>query len=70
MDDRDAALARAHEHATTWLASLATRPVPPQASVADVVARLGSKLPRERSQPGAEDAPDNDGGTAPGNPNT
>ena len=45
MDDRDAALARAHEHATTWLASLDTRPVPPQASVADVVARLGSELP-------------------------
>jgi len=51
MDDRDAALARAHEHATTWLASLDTRPVPPQASVADVVARLGSELPDGPTEP-------------------
>ena len=34
----DAALARAHEYATTWLASLDTRPVPPQATVADIAA--------------------------------
>lgn len=45
MDDRDAALMRAHEHATAWLDSLATRPVPPQASVDDVVAALGTDLP-------------------------
>ena len=51
MDDRDAALARAHEHATTWLASLDTRPVPPQASVAEVVARLGSELPDGPTEP-------------------
>ncbi|MFF2267896.1 pyridoxal phosphate-dependent decarboxylase family protein [Cellulosimicrobium cellulans] len=45
MDDRDAALLRAHEHAAAWLDSLATRPVPPRASVTDVVAALGSDLP-------------------------
>lgn len=45
MDDRDAALLRAHEHAAAWLDSLATRPVPPRASVADVVAALGTDLP-------------------------
>jgi len=45
MDDRDAALMRAHEHATAWLDSLGTRPVPPQATVDDVVAALGTDLP-------------------------
>lgn len=45
MDDRDAALLRAHEHAAAWLDSLATRPVPPQATVGDVVAALGTDLP-------------------------
>ncbi|WP_426309879.1 pyridoxal phosphate-dependent decarboxylase family protein [Cellulosimicrobium sp. E-16] len=45
MDDRDAALLRAHEHAAAWLDSLATRPVPPRATVAEVVAALGTDLP-------------------------
>lgn len=45
MDERDAALDRAHQHATTWLHALATRPVPPQATVDDVVAALGTDLP-------------------------
>lgn len=45
MDDRDAALMRAHEHATAWLDSLATRPVPPQATVEEVAAALGADLP-------------------------
>jgi glutamate/tyrosine decarboxylase-like PLP-dependent enzyme len=45
MDDRDAALLRAHEHAAAWLDSLATRPVPPRATVADVVSALGTDLP-------------------------
>ncbi|WP_069388011.1 pyridoxal phosphate-dependent decarboxylase family protein [Cellulosimicrobium cellulans] len=45
MDDRDAALDRAHQHATTWLHTLATRPVPPQATVDDVAAALGTDLP-------------------------
>lgn len=44
MDDRDAALMRAHEHATAWLDSLATRPVPPQATVEEVAAALGADL--------------------------
>ena len=43
--DRAEALTRAHEHATTWLESLPTRPVPPRASVEEVVAALGTELP-------------------------
>ena len=53
MNDRDDALARAHEHASTWLASLTDRPVPPQATVADVVARLGTELPDGPTEAGA-----------------
>ena len=45
MHDRDIALARAASHATAWLDSLASRPVPPRASVAEVAAALGSDLP-------------------------
>ena len=45
MPDRDIALARAAGYATQWLDSLATRPVPPQASVAEVTAALGTALP-------------------------
>ena len=41
----DDALDRAHRHALAWLQSLPTRPVVPQASVADVVATLGTRLP-------------------------
>ncbi|HEY3878546.1 MAG TPA: hypothetical protein VGM12_08085, partial [Trebonia sp.] len=40
-----AALDRAAEHAHRWLDSLASRPVPPQASVAEVVKELGTELP-------------------------
>lgn len=52
MDEREAALERAHEHAVSWLASLADRDVPPQASVDEVVARLGTGLPDGPSDPG------------------
>ena len=45
MDAREAALARAHEHTSRWLASLDQRDVPPRASVDEVVARLGAELP-------------------------
>ena len=45
MPDRDIALARAAGYATQWLDSLATRPVPPRASVAEVTAALGTALP-------------------------
>jgi glutamate/tyrosine decarboxylase-like PLP-dependent enzyme len=45
MPDRDIALARAASHATQWLNSLATRPVAPRASVAEVTAALGTELP-------------------------
>lgn len=45
MHDRDTALARAASHATTWLDSLASRPVPARASVAEVAAALGGDLP-------------------------
>ncbi len=51
MDEREAALERAHEHAVRWLASLADRPVPAQASVDDVIARLGTELPDGPSDP-------------------
>ncbi|MBD5785020.1 aspartate aminotransferase family protein [Cellulosimicrobium terreum] len=53
MTQTDDALHRAHEHATTWLGSLATRPVPPQATVDEVVAALGTDLP-EGPTPAAE----------------
>ena len=36
----DSALGRAVHHATRWLESLPARPVPPRASVAEVVAAL------------------------------
>ena len=43
--DAAEALGRAHEHALRWLASLPDRAVPPAASVAEVVAALGTELP-------------------------
>ena len=45
MNDRQNALDHAACHASQWLDSLATRPVPPQASVAEVVKELGTELP-------------------------
>jgi glutamate/tyrosine decarboxylase-like PLP-dependent enzyme len=51
MDEREAALARAHEHTVSWLASLDDRPVPPQASVDEVIERLGTDLPDGPSVP-------------------
>lgn len=39
--DASEALARAHEHALTWLAGLPDRVVPPVASVAEVAEALG-----------------------------
>ncbi|MFC4786510.1 pyridoxal phosphate-dependent decarboxylase family protein [Nocardioides sp. MAHUQ-72] len=45
MDEREAALARAEDHALTWLATLRDRPVAARADVAEVVARLGTELP-------------------------
>jgi glutamate/tyrosine decarboxylase-like PLP-dependent enzyme len=41
MEDRSAALDRAHAHATTWLASLADRPVPASVDADEMVCRLG-----------------------------
>lgn len=41
----NSALDRAHAHALTWLASLDERRVPPTATVAEVVASLGTDLP-------------------------
>ncbi|WP_322936261.1 pyridoxal phosphate-dependent decarboxylase family protein [Nocardioides bizhenqiangii] len=51
--DAGQALARAHEHALTWLATLTDRAVPPAASVADVVAALGPELPDGPTDPAA-----------------
>jgi glutamate/tyrosine decarboxylase-like PLP-dependent enzyme len=45
MTDRYIALDHAARHASRWLDSLATRPVPAQASVADVSRELGTELP-------------------------
>jgi hypothetical protein len=45
MTDRQTALDRAARHAAGWLDSLATCPVPPRASVAEVTAALGPGLP-------------------------
>jgi glutamate/tyrosine decarboxylase-like PLP-dependent enzyme len=39
------ALARAVDHATRWLDSLPTRPVPPRAGVSEVIEALGTGLP-------------------------
>lgn len=47
MDERAAALERAHEHALAWLGSLEERPVPPQASVEQVEKALGRELPED-----------------------
>ncbi|GAA3526607.1 aspartate aminotransferase family protein [Aeromicrobium flavum] len=49
--DASAALARAHEHALRWLATLPDRAVPPSASVAEVVAALGTELPDGPTDP-------------------
>lgn len=51
MDEPDGALARAHEHALAWLDSLGSRAVPPQATVAEVVAQLGTELPDGPTEP-------------------
>ena len=45
METATAALDRAHKLVTDWLDSLATRPVPPQGDIAEVVAALGPDLP-------------------------
>jgi hypothetical protein len=45
MPDHETALASAARHARQWLDSLATRPVPPRASAAEVTAALGTGLP-------------------------
>src|ERR1700743_1693549 len=45
MIDRQIALDVAARHARAWLNSLATRPAPPRASVAEVAKALGTELP-------------------------
>jgi len=45
MTEREIALDSAVGHATRWLDSLATRPVPARASVAEVIEELGVELP-------------------------
>ena len=45
MSEHEAALKRAHDHATGWLASLSDRPVPPQVGVDAVAESLGRVLP-------------------------
>ena len=45
VDERAAALRRAHEHSLTWLASLDERPVPPRADTPELIEALGTELP-------------------------
>ena len=45
MDERAAALERAHQHTLDWLASLDERPVPPRADVTELIEALGAELP-------------------------
>ncbi|MFK5690930.1 pyridoxal phosphate-dependent decarboxylase family protein [Ornithinimicrobium sp. LYQ92] len=51
MDPYTRALDVAHEHATSWLDSLEHRPVPPQATIEEVVAALGPDLPQHGCPP-------------------
>ncbi len=51
MPERAAALDIAHRAASSWLDSLADRPVPPQATAAEVALRLGANLPDGPSDP-------------------
>ena len=51
FSNRYAALDRAMQHAQTWLASLADRPVPAQASIEELVAILGGPLPEGPTDP-------------------
>jgi glutamate/tyrosine decarboxylase-like PLP-dependent enzyme len=50
MIDRKIALDTAAGHAKRWLDSLDTRPVPPQATVAEITEALGTKLPDDPTQ--------------------
>ncbi len=52
MDRRDA-LARAHEHALSWLDSVDGRDVPARATAAETADRLGRELPQAPSDPAA-----------------
>ncbi|MFC6286573.1 pyridoxal phosphate-dependent decarboxylase family protein [Nocardioides sp. GCM10027113] len=51
MDRGEQALKRAYDHAVDWLGSLDDRPVPPQASVGELVERLGTELPAGPTAP-------------------
>lgn len=51
MEDRGVALDRARRHAQAWLDSLDSRPVPPQATVAEVLDLLGTELPEGPTDP-------------------
>ncbi len=51
MDAYDKALGVAHDRALGWLDSLGTRPVPPQASIEEVIAALGPDLPQRGCSP-------------------
>lgn len=50
-DVYSAALERAREHARTWLASVADRPVPPRVNADEVVKALGETLPDGPTDP-------------------
>jgi len=50
MDTHSAALDRAHRRALDWLSSLDHRPVPPQASIDQIVQALGADLPDDGAE--------------------
>jgi glutamate/tyrosine decarboxylase-like PLP-dependent enzyme len=49
--ERAAPLAKAHDHALRWLASLDTREVPPKANADEIADRLGRELPDGPTDP-------------------
>ena len=51
MDSYSRALDVAHHHATVWLDSLGQRPVPPRASIEEVIVALGPVLPQRGCSP-------------------
>lgn len=51
MDGYSQALDVAHHHAVGWLDSLGQRPVPPQASIEEVIVALGPDLPQRGCPP-------------------
>src|SRR5690554_2654971 len=50
-DDYARVLKQAHQHASEWLATVPSRPVPPRASAAELAEKFGQPLPSSGSDP-------------------